>query len=380
MHAGQALLSAGQYDAAIEALKKSIELDPNFPMAHFFLAASYSQTNNPIKALVEYRKEENISRGSSPAAECWLGAVYAGLRSYADARKIRDDLLERSKETYITPYGLAIICFTIFETDRGFEWLEKAYEEHDVLLVGLREYARVAAPEVRLDPRFQTLLEKIGLAHREEPLIEAAQAGDTETVRDLIAQGADANTRDYYGWEPLMYAAWFEHTDTVKLLVELGADVNAKERSGSTALIAAAEYGRTDTAKLLVELGAEVDAKRSNGKTALRKAAENGRTDTVKLLVELGADIDAKDLRGRTVLMGAAMGGYTDTVKLLLDKGADMNIRSNWRVIVDKVVGSGLEETDLELEDLLGWTALTYAEHEGHTEVVKLLKEAGAKK
>jgi ankyrin repeat protein/TolB-like protein/Tfp pilus assembly protein PilF len=410
--AGMTLNDAGQYDAAIEAYQRAIEIDPNVPMAHFLMATNYFRTGKLVRGLLEIRKEEEISLGSEPIVEYYIGMVHTEINR-AKAQEILDDLLRRSKQTYITPYGLACLYFALGEEDNGFEWLEKAYEERDTRLLELRRNADSFSAAVRLDPRFQKILERIGLADRRDPLIEAAWIGDIETVRDLIDKGADVNTRDVYGWTPLMYAAWFEHTDTLKLLLELradveakggqrgrtallnaaangrtgtakllvklGADINAGESGGATPLTLAAWYGYPDTVKLLLAQGAEVEAKDRSGVTALGAAAFRGQTDIVKLLLAQGADIDEKEKTGRTALMGAAENGHTDTVKLLLEKGADVNMRSNWRMIMNRLVVLGPEEADVGLRDVLGWTALTYAEHEGHREVVKLLKEAGAK-
>jgi len=47
------------------------------------------------------------------------------------------------------------------EAERAFEWLERAYQEHD--WIGTLKVAPVWDP-LRSDPRFQTLLQKVGLA------------------------------------------------------------------------------------------------------------------------------------------------------------------------------------------------------------------------
>jgi len=55
----------------------------------------------------------------------------------------------------------------------------------------------------------------------------AAKTGDTETVRLLIAQGANVNAKDSLGWTPLHWATMNDHVETARLLIEKGANVNA---------------------------------------------------------------------------------------------------------------------------------------------------------
>ena len=74
-------------------------------------------------------------------------------------------------------------------------------------------------------------------------LMRAALTGDLDTVRSLIAGGADVNERNADGRTPLMFAAINRETSCAKELLENGADVNAKANDGGTALMFAASEG-----------------------------------------------------------------------------------------------------------------------------------------
>jgi ankyrin repeat protein len=54
-------------------------------------------------------------------------------------------------------------------------------------------------------------------------LLEAAEAGDTARVEQLLEQGADVNAKDKDGYTALMLAAFSGHTETVKTLLDAGA-------------------------------------------------------------------------------------------------------------------------------------------------------------
>jgi ankyrin repeat protein len=118
-----------------------------------------------------------------------------------------------------------------------------------------------------------------------EALVLAANKGDIEKVRNLLANGADVNASGVGGKSALMYAARNPSAAVAVLLIENGANVNARDNIGETPLIAASYYGATEVAKLLVEHGADINTRSNAEMTALINAAWRGRLDIVRLLV-----------------------------------------------------------------------------------------------
>ena len=84
--------------------------------------------------------------------------------------------------------------------------------------------------------------------------------------------------------------------------------------------------------KALIEAGADVNTKNTDGMTALLMASgeifkmppvtEALRAGVVRALIQAGADVTVKDRLGRTPLMVAARSGYTEIVRLLREAGA----------------------------------------------------------
>ena len=86
------------------------------------------------------------------------------------------------------------------------------------------------------------------------PAMVAAREGGVETVRWLLAQGADVNARDSAGATPLHAAArpwWGEKPEMVSVLLAAGADRGARDAAGRTALDTAVAAGFAATAELL---------------------------------------------------------------------------------------------------------------------------------
>jgi ankyrin len=138
------------------------------------------------------------------------------------------------------------------------------------------------------------------------PFWRASQASDVESMRLLLAAGADPDVSTFDGTTPLMVAAgigwrgnfsqnapdsWMR---AVHLLAEIGADVNAVDSSGYTALHGAAALGNDEMVEFLVARGANVDVVDKAGNSPADMAFGPSRffipkPDTADLLVGFGS-------------------------------------------------------------------------------------------
>ena len=101
-------------------------------------------------------------------------------------------------------------------------------------------------------------------------------------VDNLIANGADVNAVDEYGYTVLMWAAY--EGKAVSNLITAGADLETTDKNGWTALMMASEMGRIESAKELLEAGADINAKNKFGHTALTIAEKNEHPDVVQII------------------------------------------------------------------------------------------------
>ncbi|SVB31681.1 uncharacterized protein METZ01_LOCUS184535, partial [marine metagenome] len=67
-------------------------------------------------------------------------------------------------------------------------------------------------------------------------IIQTAEDGDIEAVKQRLAEGADVNVINNFGETALHKASAEGHGEIVELLVANGADVNVKDRNGWTPL------------------------------------------------------------------------------------------------------------------------------------------------
>ena len=255
----------------------------------------------------------------------------------------------------------------------------------------------------------------------EDTVFEAAKAGDTEKVIEIVERNPlEANARDVQGATPLHKAVAEGHYDTaealldlgakpepralvdgtplhqaptpelVDLLVERGAHVNSKKaKLYDTPLHTAAWRGDPKVADALLRHGASVNAVNKIGFTPLHYAASRGHTKMAKLLLESGADPGAQDMTGLSVLHWAAGMDRTEIMRMLIDAGADIEAkdRNGWTPLHSAVMMDGNNAVDLLIssgarvnvrDTMYGATPLHWAAGMGKKKIVKALLAAGA--
>ena len=129
----------------------------------------------------------------------------------------------------------------------------------------------------------------------------AAFTGNTEALKQALADGADVNARNLeFGSTLLSTTAVMGHTAAVRMLLEHGADINARNRDGGAALHAAAFLGHAETVKLLLENGADTTLRDNEGTTPLDAAKVDWElTQFVAGILQIKVD-EAEVKAGRT--------------------------------------------------------------------------------
>jgi ankyrin repeat protein len=89
-------------------------------------------------------------------------------------------------------------------------------------------------------------------------MLQAARAGSEATVRALLDQGANPNSRNRFGDSALNTAARTGNLGMAKLMVERGADVNLANLARVTPLMSAAFGGHVEILKVLLVAKAHV--------------------------------------------------------------------------------------------------------------------------
>ena len=144
---------------AIEA-QKALDLDPNFPIAHFRLATAYESLNRYPEAISALEKAILVS-GDEPELIGTLGHVFAMAGDTKQALETVDRLRVLSESRYVPAFTFAIVYAGLGMKDEAFEWLEKAFSERSWSLAFLN--VEPLLDPIRPDHRFDDLLHRMGL-------------------------------------------------------------------------------------------------------------------------------------------------------------------------------------------------------------------------
>jgi TolB-like protein/Tfp pilus assembly protein PilF len=157
---GVCLYYARRYDEAIQQLRKTLEIDPNFAFARLWLSQAYIQKGLPKEALVELEKARALLP-DSPVRLMLLGYAYGTAGKKSAARRVLSELQVLGKRKYVSPLSRALVHAALGDKDRAFQLLEEAYQERASWLAYLR--VEEMFDPLRSDPRFQDLLRRMNL-------------------------------------------------------------------------------------------------------------------------------------------------------------------------------------------------------------------------
>jgi len=151
---------ARQPDQAIAQFYKTLEMDPNFALAHLELGITYIPKNKYSEAIGEITKARELS-GNVAWMSATLGKAYAAAGKLEEVKRIFEELKARSQVQYVSPYSMARLFEAMGDTDKFFEFMNKAYEERSDWMIKLK--GDPFNDPYLSDPRYQALLKKMGL-------------------------------------------------------------------------------------------------------------------------------------------------------------------------------------------------------------------------
>jgi TolB-like protein/thioredoxin-like negative regulator of GroEL len=160
MNVGVILYFARRYDDAVVAIKETLDLAPDFGPAYVTLGRIYVAKGMPDRAVAELERARDLM-GRRPDVLTPYAYALARAGRQREARAMLDGLRETAKPQAPAPVRVALVHIALGETDRAFEWLEKAIEARDWQMALLN--VEPAFDPLRSDQRFAALVERVGL-------------------------------------------------------------------------------------------------------------------------------------------------------------------------------------------------------------------------
>jgi len=188
-------LFAGEYDQAIEAATRALQIQPANFWARMNLGWAYEQKAMYAEALTQFKaasKQKPMSMGMSSQMEetamdnpmsmqmsaeaariaatradlvvlatASLGHALGTAGDRPGARAVLDRLLRQREHQYVSPYDVALVYAGLGDKNQALDWLQRAYQERSSLLVFALREPRLAP--LRTEPRFAALTREFAL-------------------------------------------------------------------------------------------------------------------------------------------------------------------------------------------------------------------------
>jgi serine/threonine protein kinase/Tfp pilus assembly protein PilF len=163
-HLGVSYHLAGRLDSAIEQLRKVLEIYPDNAVVHALLADAYACAGRPEQAMEQVidQCQQALAAGrGAPVVRLRVACSYVKIGKTEEARKILQEAESAWKPGDPLSHFIAAAHARLGEKDAAFEWLEKAFQEHESFLVYFKVHPLFEG--LRGDPRFDALVKRIGI-------------------------------------------------------------------------------------------------------------------------------------------------------------------------------------------------------------------------
>jgi Tfp pilus assembly protein PilF/TolB-like protein len=145
-----------RFDEAITQLRETLTMDASFGPAHSLLARALIEKHEYAEALAELSKA-HLPRPTYLAFVAYADGA-AGHRQLA-IRHVRE-AIDAGRDSYLSPYYVALVHTVLGEPDQALDWLERSYAESDFTLVNV--YTDPRFDTLRTHQRFKDLIARMG--------------------------------------------------------------------------------------------------------------------------------------------------------------------------------------------------------------------------
>jgi len=152
------LFFAGRNEEAIDRLRKTLKIDPNFWVAHHALARVYIRLERFDEAIATLNiAKEHSDKSTEPVYQLGYAYAKAGRRAHALAKL--EELKTFAEKNNVPNYNFAMVRNGLGETEEALNYLEKSFTAREVQLVFLKVDAHW--DNLRSEPRFIEFMKRM---------------------------------------------------------------------------------------------------------------------------------------------------------------------------------------------------------------------------
>jgi len=288
----------------------------------------FSQSNQYDQAIEAYTKAIEIAP-KKPYGYCGRGTVYSIQKKYEQALKDLNMAITIDPEN-ADAYAQRSVVYTCkgarTKAMKDFDLFFKYAKPNNPMIIPLKRYILANGYSITYDETATKLL-RFAVDHN-----------DFAQVKQAFGMGADPNSRAFW------VAIEKRDPEMVQYFINNGADVNLKDDDW-TPLRSAIIRKRIEIATLLINAGAHQNFCNNYGNNLIYDVSDSDapeNLETVKFLLANGVDVNKANNDGSTALMQACKNGCIKMARLLLDNGANPNVSNrNGQRAVDFAIQSG---------------------------------------
>jgi tetratricopeptide (TPR) repeat protein len=156
--AGMRLREQGQFDRALDEFRRASTLNPQLARVHYQVGVTYALMGRWPEAVDALQRALEITPDNTRFI-AYRGYAAAKAGQTDAARRILQELRDRSSRQYVSSYGLAAIYDALGDRDAASAALERAYEDHALEFTQWKQYPVFAQADV--DPRYRKVLRRV---------------------------------------------------------------------------------------------------------------------------------------------------------------------------------------------------------------------------
>src|SRR6266446_4700566 len=154
---GWIFFQARRHDEAIRELRTALTMEPNDPMAFWFLGFALTGASQFDEAVRTLEKAASLSDRSSAVLGVLVRA-YAGADRRTEALRVLGELHRRRQKGYVPAAAFLNAYLGLGDTEEAFAWMERAAQERSNIMQFLKVHPFF--DPLRSDPRFAVFLRR----------------------------------------------------------------------------------------------------------------------------------------------------------------------------------------------------------------------------
>jgi len=165
---GWELLATGRPAEAVVEFRRALDLNPSWIWGYIKMGMAYAHLGDAPNALACVRRADALLAGApgTPLAQSWLATSEALAGSDARARATLARLAQESRTAFVEPAAIAQVHYALGDYDAMFAELEHGLTLRSPVMVALGQTRAYMWRGVAGDPRYDSVVERMGLPSR----------------------------------------------------------------------------------------------------------------------------------------------------------------------------------------------------------------------